>query len=332
MSQDPTDNLTAARRRVHRAAFLSRGCAITLATAAFLISVHDCPAAAISVPNNSFESPVVPPVSPYAAPDVDYWQKSPQPSWYDPSQNANTPWSYLMGEFYNVPFPGQFIDNCDGSQAAFLFALPQAALFQDYDTIYGTNTVPTHSFNAKFNVGSSYDLIVAVLGGGGGMKPGVTLQLALYYRSSSSNFTVVASTTVTNSAALFPTNTHFVDFVVHVPQVKATDAWAGQNIGIQFASTVGFDIPGGYWDLDNVRLLENSTSGIVLSSSGLNNGMFGFSLQSQAGSQFEVQATTNLTSSSNWVTVGTLTNASGAVSFTDTATNFPGRFYRVRQL
>jgi hypothetical protein len=296
-----------------------------------MIFVHDCPAAAISVPNNSFESPVVPPVSPYAAPDIDYWQKSPQPTWYDPSQNANTPWSYLMGQFYNVPFPGQFIENCDGSQAAFLFALPDAALFQDHDTIYGTNTVPTHSFNAKFNVGSSYDLIVAVLGGGGGMKEGVTLQLALYYRSSSSNFTVVASTTVTNSAALFPTNTHFADFVVHLPQVKATDAWAGQNIGIQLASTVGFDLPGGYWDLDNVRLLENSTSGIVLSSSGLNNGRFGFSLQSQAGSEFEVQATTNLTTS-NWITIGTLTNTAGAISFTDTTTNFSGRFYRVRQL
>ena len=32
----------------------------------------------------------------------------------------------------------------DGRQAAFLFALPQVAIFQDYITIYGTNTTPSH--------------------------------------------------------------------------------------------------------------------------------------------------------------------------------------------
>lgn len=107
-------------------------------------------AGTLDVPNNSFESPVVPPVSPYAAPDVDSWQKSAQPAWYDPAQNSDTPWIDLMGEFYNVPFPAQFIDNCDGNQAAFLFALPEAALFQDYDTVSGTNTTPSHAFNATF--------------------------------------------------------------------------------------------------------------------------------------------------------------------------------------
>src|SRR5664279_5255794 len=100
-------------------------------------------AVTIAIPNGSFESPVVPPVVPYAAPDMDYWQKSPQPGWYNPTNNFNTPWEDLMGTFYNVPSPGTFIDNCDGAQAAFLFAVPDSALFQDYDSIYGTNTTPS---------------------------------------------------------------------------------------------------------------------------------------------------------------------------------------------
>ena len=61
------------------------------------------------------------------------------------------------------------------------------------------------------------------------MKDGVTLQLSLYYRDAASNMVTVAATTITNSAQLFPTNTHLVDFSVYVPGVRATDPWAGQK-------------------------------------------------------------------------------------------------------
>ena len=161
-----------------------------------------------------------------------------------------------MGTFYNVPTPDKFIDNCDGIQAAFLFALPEAGIFQDYNSISGTNTTPSHAFNAKFNVGKSYNLTVGVLGGGGGMKPDATLQLSLYYLDANSNRVTVATTTVTNTSAAFPTNTHLVDYQVQVPGVKAGDPWAGKNIGIQMLSTTGFELAGGYWDLDHVRLFE----------------------------------------------------------------------------
>jgi hypothetical protein len=309
---------------------LSRWCACALV----LYSIHCAVtlpawAAAIAVPNGSFESPAVPPVSPYASPEIDYWQKSPQPAWYDPSQNANTPWAYLMGEFYNVPFPGQFIDNCDGTQAMFLFALPEAAVFQDYSSVYGTNDVASHAFNARFNTGSSYDLTVGVLGGGGGMKPGVTLQLQLYYRDGSSNMVVVGSTSITNSAELFPTNTHFVDFSVHVPQVKPSDPWAGQNIGIQLASTVDFTLAGGYWDLDNVRLVESGTP--LLTISGVTNGVFSVNVQSGAGARFQIETATNLATSATWSSLGVFTNGSGVISLQENATNSV-RFYRAHQL
>jgi hypothetical protein len=308
----------------------SRRFTAVLLCAALVLGVGLAQAASVFVPNASFEFPAVPQVSPYAWPFIDDWQKSAQPAWYNPTNNNNTPWDYLMGTFYNVPFPGVFVDNCDGSDAAFLFAVPDAALFQDYDSVYGTNTTPTHAFNAKFNLGSSYDLTVGLIGGGGGMSNGVTLDLSLYYRDSSSNMVTVAAATVTNSLQDFPTNTHFVDFQVHAPAVKAADAWAGQHIGIQLLSTANFGNAGGYWDLDNVRLTE--TPALALSSAGATNGQFGFTVVSQPGVQFEIQASTDIAAASgNWITLATITNATGVTPFIDAMTNSI-RYYRARQL
>jgi hypothetical protein len=291
-------------------------------------------AATIAIPNGSFESPVVPPVAPYAAPDMDYWQKSPQPGWYNPTNNFNTPWEDLMGTFYNAPFPGTFIDNCDGTQAAFLFAVPDAALFQDYDSIFGTNTTPSHAFNATFNVNSAYSFTVAVIGGVDGSPPlfeGATLQLSLYYRDAASNMVTVAATTLTNSAQLFPTNTHFVDFSVYVPGVRTNDPWAGQHIGVQIASTVGFDLANGYWDVDNARLTETALP--ALTSPQLTNSQFGFTMQSEPGLRFEILASTNLALPiSNWTSLGTMTNLTGNLLVLDPATNLSRRFYQARQL
>ena len=288
-------------------------------------------AGTIAIPNASFESPVVTHDDPFAAPDMDYWQKSPQPAWYDPSLNYNTPWDYLMGTFYNVPFPSTFIDNCDGTQAAFLFAWPEAALFQDYDSIYGTNTTPSHAFDVKFNVNRAYSLTVGVIGGGGGMTNGATLELSLYYRDASSNMVTVAATTITNAAQSFPTNTHLVDFSLCVPGVRATDPWAGQNIGVQIASTVIYDLRGGYWDVDNARLTETVLP--VLTNPRMTNNQCGFTLQGEPGLRVEILAATNLAwPISDWTSLGTLTNTTGAVPFLDTATNLNHRFYRARQL
>jgi len=285
----------------------------------------------IDIPNGSFESPAAPQVSPYAGPDMDFWQKTPQPVWYDPSQNNDTPWAYLMGTFYNVPFPGQFIDNCDGSQASFLFALPEAGLFQDYTSIYGTNTTPSHAFDAVYTVGKSYALTVGVVGGGGGMKPGATLQLSLYYRDANSNMVTVAATSITNSSAAFPTNTHLVDYEVQVPGVQTGSPWAGKNIGIQLLSTTGFELAGGYWDLDHVRLTE--TVAPVLSDLRLAQNQFTFTLLSEPGWRFDIEASTNFTASASaWTSIGTFTNTTGADSFTDTASNLEQRYYRARRL
>jgi hypothetical protein len=312
---------------------LQRLKAAAMTTAALAVCLAGLQAGNIYLPNASFELPLVPPESPYAISDMDSWQKSAQPAGYDPATNNYTPWDYLMGTFYNVPFPGVFIDNCDGNQAAFLFALPEVGLFQDYTSLSGTNTTPSHAFNALFNMGKAYTLTVGVIGGGGGMKPGATLQLSLYYRDALSNQVIVAATTVTNNSSSFPTNTHFVNYQVQVPGVKATDLWAGKNIGIQLLSTVDpvSGLAGGYWDVDNVHLVE--TVAPAFTNCGMTNGHFTANLLSEPGARFELQAASPLTAGTNmWSSLENLTNVTGVATFTDTNATLSGRFYRARQL
>ena len=158
---------------------------------------------------------------------------------------------------------------------------------------------------------------------------GATLQLSLYYRDAASNIVTVAATTITNSAQLFPTNTHFVDFSVQLPGVLATDPWANQHIGVQIASTVGTNLASGYWDLDNVRLTETVLP--HLANPQVTNNQFSFTVRSEPGLQFEILAHTNLASPlSNWTSLGIVTNLSGTTPFSDPATNLNRRFYTLQ--
>jgi hypothetical protein len=281
----------------------------------------------IYVPNYSFESPDIGTNSPYAAPVLDSWQEAPQPVWYEPAEFGGSPWADLMGTFYNLPnftnstgTNSTYIDNCDGVQAAFMFALPQVAIFQD--------------LNAAFNVGKSYTLTVGLIGGGGDMTNGSTFQLSLYYLDASSNMDIVAASTVTNTTANFPTETHFVDFQVQVPGVQATDPWAGQNIGIQLLATPDFDDPdswGGFWDVDDVRLIE--TTALSLVNPAITNGQFQLNVQSEPNVVFQILATTNLNLPvTNWTSLATLTNITGSLPFVDSTTGLGQRFYTAQKL
>ena len=270
--------------------------------------------ATIFVPNGSFETPV----TGYVDTRIDSWQKMP------PISNTN---GFLTGIFLNTaPTNADHIDNMEGNQAAYLFATPGVELCQDYASIDWAGM--THQFDAQFEPGKSYDLTVGVIGGGGGMSNGVTIQISLYYRDGASNKVVVAATTVTNSPTLFPTNTHFIDFSVHLPAVKSGDTWAGQYIGIQLLATASSS---GYWDVDNVRL--TAVREPVLINPAWVNGQFQCTLQSEPGLKFEILAAANVTLSiSNWTNLGTLTNITGTIPFTDTAANLRQRFYQARQL
>lgn len=283
-------------------------------------------AASLTVPNASFELPV----TTYASPVVDSWQVTPKPDWYvegDPFY-----WSQLVGTFKN-PGPGypDRIDNCHGQQALWVFAVPEVGLFQDYDSKDWNDPAPPHAFNVTFQPGKSYQLTVGVIGGGGNMLPEVTLELSLYYRDAASNQVVIAATTITNRLALFPSTTHFVDCAVEVPTVLASNPWAGRKIGLRILSTVGLDLQGGYWDVDNVRLTESSPP--MLLNSVLTEGQFQFTLQSEPGQSFEILAApTPSLPPAAWAIVDTITNATGLGSFSVPATNLGQCFYRARRL
>lgn len=203
----------------------------------------------ISVPNFSFESPTAPNTYPYVNTSIDDWQKNPEPDYWPAVESAyGIPWDGTAGVFLDVnPYA-----NHDGSQVGYILSFPGVALYQDYST--------TPSFNATYNVGRSYDLTVGVFGKPS-VAPGSTLELNLYYRDSLNNMVTIGSSTITYDPNVFviPTNgpLNLIDFTVSVPIVQASDAWAGQHIGIELLSTTPIaQSSGGNWDIDNVRLTE----------------------------------------------------------------------------
>ena len=201
----------------------------------------------IVVPNGSFESPNPPPGFP-ATPQVDNWQKSPQPPQV-PLPGGIT-WEQLSGVFPNTaPIEPTHIDNMTGNQAAYLFAIPGVALFQQLST--------------TFEIGKSYNLTLGILGGGG-IAEGSSFLMSLYYLDGANGPVTLGATPITYTAAGFLNPTHLYDYSVDLGEVQAGDAWAGQNIGIQLVSTFGTGA--GYWDVDSVRLVavpEPATIGLL---------------------------------------------------------------------
>jgi hypothetical protein len=106
---------------------------------------------------------------------------------------------------------------------------------------------------ATYRVGCDYRLTVAVgvsaLFPPSADVPGDTLELVLYYRDVNEPVDIVhwAVSPVGLSA------TQLQDFSVHLPTVQAADAWAGRAIGVALRAA---GAPGGFWDLDDVRLAE----------------------------------------------------------------------------
>jgi hypothetical protein len=241
------------------------------------------------------------------------------------------PWFAVMGQFLNTTNgSADHIDNIDGEQAAYLFALPEVAIFQDYISVGGLNPGPTHDFNLKYERGISYNMAVGVLGGGGGMSNGVPFVISFYYRDDASNRVTISSTTITNSKTLFPTNTHFTDFQVQVPTIRGDEPWAGKHVGVQLASGLTLadtNLFGGYWDIDNVRL--RVVRDPVLKDTLINtNQEFQFTLSSTPG-RYEVLSSADVAlPSSGWTSLGVVTNVTGSVSVTDT--NPGNRFYQAR--
>jgi hypothetical protein len=283
-------------------------------------------AAAIPIPNGSFEAPATEGVDIR----IDSWQETPKPFWYD--ESGGFLWDQLTGRFAN-PAPPAYnrIDNCDGNQALWLFALPEVGLFQDYNSTDWSHPAPTHDFAVKFEAGKSYRLTAGVLVGEAPMAAGASLELSLYYRDDTGTMVTVAATNIVNNPAVFTTITHLVDFAVNVPVVKSTDAWAGQYIGVRLLSLVDPFLAGGYWDVDNVRL--TSALGPVQVAPAWAEGQFGMTLLSELGLKFEMfSAADNSLPPSGWTSLGVLTNLTGSLSFRDVTASGNQRYYQLRPL
>jgi hypothetical protein len=210
--------------------------AVLAISAATCSVVH---AASVAVPNGSFESPSTLPVG--VSTSIDSWQKASQPAYFDPATFGFT-WDQTAGIFYDSnPYV-----NHDGIQCAYMLSFPQVSLFQDHST--------TPAFNATYAVGQSYTLTLGLFGKS--LDANNSLQLSLYYRDAGNNIVPIGTpTTVTYNAATFPLTAplNLVDYSVTIPNVQASDAWAGKNIGVMIQVSAS-DFTGGYWDMDNVRL------------------------------------------------------------------------------
>ena len=284
-------------------------------------------AAEIPLLNGSFESPAVA----FVSTEIDSWQKSSKPAWYE--EGDGFLWSQLTGLFKNTS-SGSFdhIDNCDGNQAMWLFAVPEVGLTQELTPEKpAEEQLSDQSIRGLYATGHRYVLTAGVMGMGGGMSNGVTLELGLFYRTETGSRGLVASTTITNSPAIFSNRTHLVSFEVRTPVVKPEDAWANRPIGISLMSTVGFELQGGYWDLDNLRLMEITPPRLTVL--GLSGDTFVFNLESEPDQRFEI-----LTSSvasrplPEWQRLTTVTNETGVFEIKTTTSDAAARYYIAREL
>jgi hypothetical protein len=185
----------------------------------------------IPVENASFEAPVVDPCGFGAVPLVEGWMEI----------DIDTITSTNTGVFANTE-PNSFdhIVNADGSQLVFLGSQTGNALEQDLDAVYIT--------------GCDYRLIAGVSVSSrfppSAVEPVDTLELVFYYQDGN-DVVDIASQTIDATGQSY---TQLKDFSLELPTVQASDAWAGMNIGIALRA-VGQ--PGGFWDLDNIRLIES---------------------------------------------------------------------------
>ena len=196
-----------------------------------LVIAASSQADSIPVANHSFEFPVIDPNDnpQYAIPIVAQWREI----------DLDTVTSSFTGTFKNTPADANnHIWNSEGDQLALLWNLSGNALEQE--------------LAATYQIGKSYQLTIATcLSTSFTPPPGSSLKLVFYYIYGTS-FQDIGSAPV--PVELVTTRT-MKDFSFRIGPVEATDQYAGKNIGIAIrpsAAGSGF----GYWDLDNVRLME----------------------------------------------------------------------------
>jgi len=202
---------------------------VLVLAAAILLAASPARSASIPIENASFEAPVIDPcgfpVLPYAA----QWREL----------DLDTEYSTNTGIFLNTsPGSPDRILNADGNQLAFLGSAQGNGFEQDLSTVYEVG----RAYRLTVGVGVSMRLPPSV------SEPIDTIELALYYLEDS-NTVDIAHCMV---AAMGPSQL-LQDFQTDLPAVQPGDVWAGRNIGVAIRAT---GLAGGFWVLDNVRLIE----------------------------------------------------------------------------
>jgi hypothetical protein len=179
--------------------------------------------ASIHIENASFEAPAIDPNGFPAVPFVDNWTEID----IDTLSSTNT------GVFANTPVGSHdHVVNADGSQLAFLGSELGNALEQDLTAIYKEGC----DYPGLFSPSS--------------IEPVDAIELVLFYRNGNDVVDIVSRTVEATGLS----STQLMDFSLHLPAVQSGDAWAGKAIG---AALRAAGMPGGFWDLDNVRLIES---------------------------------------------------------------------------
>jgi hypothetical protein len=185
----------------------------------------------ILIDNPSFEAPVVDPNGFPALPFMDKWTEID----LDTLSSSNT------GVFANTPAdnPDHIVD-ADGTQLAFLGSESGNALEQDVAAMY------------KAGCGDRLTLAVGISSQfpPSDIEPVDTLELVLFYRDGNDVVDIVSQ----KVEAIGLSSTELMDFSLYLPTVQSDDAWAGKAIGIALRAA---GMPGGFWDLDQVRLAES---------------------------------------------------------------------------
>ena len=196
---------------------------------AVLLIIVPAQADSVPIPNHSFEVPVIDPnENPFLAiPFVSSWTEDD----VDSDMSLNT------GTFLNTPPESDdHLFNVDGSQLAFLGSMDGNALWQ--------------YLPATYQEGKSYRLTVGVCVSANVPPPQDTpLTLALHY------LFVAAPVDIVSVQVPAPASTSRIleDFSVTLPTVQPGDPWADKNIGLAIRGT---GAAGGFWVIDNVRLME----------------------------------------------------------------------------
>jgi hypothetical protein len=198
----------------------------------------------IPIANASFEAPVIDPTAFPAWPFIDGWREIDLDKG---SQNT--------GVFANTAAgSSDSIANADGKQLAFLGSQRGNALEQDLAAVYRVGC--EYRLTVGVGVSARFPPAGAIVtpAKAGAMD---TLDLVLYYLDANQPVDIARLTV----AAKGQSSTQLQDYTVLVSLVHAGDAWAGKAIGVALRAT---GAAGGFWDLDNVRLVESMPTALVV--------------------------------------------------------------------